>query len=748
MILNFNIKDICDSGSQLNIFTYLNPDNFNLNGNTFNQIINSINNSNSSYIFLNNSTTTTTSTTTTATTTTATNSSNTTNNNNNNNNLIDFFQSSNNLNNLNSTQCPVQTASTDPLLINSTTQICFCQTLYSFFTQNNFLRIIFDQISPILVGKIPYSPQTPAYKKLIQKVNATFSSIADFGSLLANLSLLANQTVSLLNENESLIKNLSSILNITNISDFESLTVQLRLAAELLRFSANLINCFEANKFIGFNSEQEAVQTGQSLADKGYFLASFIFQNNESANPFQLPNIVNYKIRMPTDRVHNTNKAQDNFYRYGPPNSFFSNSYFLFGFIYLQDMLEKAIIESKTNLSYDMGITAQMTPYPCYVDDRFTTAIARLLPLFMVLSWIYSVSMLVKDIVYEKEKRLKEFMRVMGLTNITHWMAWFLTSFLTMFFVSFILCLIIKYGKITTFSDVTVLIAFYCCFSIATISQCFLISTFFNRANLAAVVGGIIYFLLYLPYTILVTYSDVLQLWLKVLASFSSTVAFGLGFQIIGVYELQNVGATWSNFATPPYSTGNNSLSLFDVCLILLFDAFIYMLLTLYIECVAPGEYGVAKPWYFLFTFKFWLGKYEWFKKLKVKNNFLKAMFINSKEKIILEQEENNNNTKSISDSVEIVNENESNLEAGIEIIKLHKVYSRGNNHALKGLSLKFYKNEITAFLGHNGAGKSTTMHLLTGLYKPTSGTAKMNGLSISDSMDEIRKSLGKSLFK
>jgi ABC-type bacteriocin/lantibiotic exporter with double-glycine peptidase domain len=172
------------------------------------------------------------------------------------------------------------------------------------------------------------------------------------------------------------------------------------------------------------------------------------------------------------------------------------------------------------------------------------------------------------------------------------------------------------------------------------------------------------------------------------------------------------------------------------------------MLLTLYIECVAPGEYGVAKPWYFLFTFKFWLGKYEWFKKLKVKNNFLKAMFINSKEKIILEQEENNNNTKSISDSVEIVNENESNLEAGIEIIKLHKVYSRGNNHALKGLSLKFYKNEITAFLGHNGAGKSTTMHLLTGLYKPTSGTAKMNGLSISDSMDEIRKSLGKSLFK
>ncbi len=73
----------------------------------------------------------------------------------------------------------------------------------------------------------------------------------------------------------------------------------------------------------------------------------------------------------------------------------------------------------------------------------------------------------------------------------------------------------------------------------------------------------------------------------------------------------------------------------------------------------------------------------------------------------------------------------------------IKKVYSRGNNHALKGLEVSFHQNEITAFLGHNGAGKSTTMHLLTGLYKPTAGTAKINGLDIRDSMFQIRKSLG-----
>jgi len=85
----------------------------------------------------------------------------------------------------------------------------------------------------------------------------------------------------------------------------------------------------------------------------------------------------------------------------------------------------------------------------------------------------------------------------------------------------------------------------------------------------------------------------------------------------------------------------------------------------------------------------------------------------------------NSQRYKFLQDSIESV---ENNLEVGIEIDKLHKIYSRANNHALKGLCVKFYKNEISAFLGHNGAGKSTTMHLLTGLYTPTSGTAKING--------------------
>ena len=53
-----------------------------------------------------------------------------------------------------------------------------------------------------------------------------------------------------------------------------------------------------------------------------------------------------------------------------------------------------------------------------HVSCRFVRAISRTMPMFMTLSWIYSVAMIVKGIVYEKERRLKEVMKVSGVLPI------------------------------------------------------------------------------------------------------------------------------------------------------------------------------------------------------------------------------------------------------------------------------------------------------------------------------------------
>lgn len=77
-----------------------------------------------------------------------------------------------------------------------------------------------------------------------------------------------------------------------------------------------------------------------------------------------------------------------------------------------------------------------------------------------------------------------------------------------------------------------------------------------------------------------------------------------------------------------------------------------------------------------------------------------------------------------------------------IRIKSLRKVYSN-KKVAVEGLSFNMFEGHITALLGHNGAGKTTTMSMLTGMKRPTSGTAEIWGYDIRYEMKKIRNSLG-----
>ena len=641
----------------------------------------------------------------------------------------------NSLKQYNATECPIKRVDADldqasQLLVNSTTKSCFCQQMYSLLTSSsNGAGSLFNILKPMLMGKVLFSPNIKIYEDIIKRVNSTFADFDSFGRFIGDLAQLSERLSTQINQQSSLnsivsvLDYIQQLMQQTNGSrstmNTRSLNKQAEFLTQLLYWAHNSIYCFELDKFVGFPDEDEAVNVGLKLIQKEAFWAAIIFEHNNT-NVLELPKIVKYKIRMNSSQTHNTIFTQDRFHAYGPANCLGCNPYFTYGFIYLQDMLEKGIIEAKTNQPQSFGINTQMTPYPCYVNDKFIMAVSRSLPLFMVLAWIYTVSMMVKDIVYEKEKRLKEFMRVMGLSNVTHWLTWFITSFVVMFAVTILLSLVLKYGKITQYSEFTVLLTFFACFTCATITQCFLISVFFNRANLAAVVAGIIYFLLYLPYTVLLNYADVVQPYHKFIASLSSTVAFSYGCEIIATFELQTKGVQWDNFYTSPYNK-YDGFSMNAICLILLMDSAIYMLLTWYIEIVAPGEYGIPKPWYFPMSPYYWCGyKTKWVSLKQFRPNskwfsFVQNLLFDSKQKFIEEEDlrdeqliQNSRVKHRLTDAFETV---DASLKAGIEINKLHKVYSRGNNHALKGLSLNFYENEISAFLGHNGAGKSSTMH-------------------------------------
>ena len=82
--------------------------------------------------------------------------------------------------------------------------------------------------------------------------------------------------------------------------------------------------------------------------------------------------------------------------------------------------------------------------------------------------------------------------------------------------------------------------------------------------------------------------------------------------------------------------------------------------------------------------------------------------------------------------------------EHGIEAQSLVRLFK--NVRAVQGIDLSVAPGEIYGFLGPNGAGKSTTVHMLTTLLPPTSGTARVAGFDVVRDGPKVRAAIGAAL--
>jgi len=82
--------------------------------------------------------------------------------------------------------------------------------------------------------------------------------------------------------------------------------------------------------------------------------------------------------------------------------------------------------------------------------------------------------------------------------------------------------------------------------------------------------------------------------------------------------------------------------------------------------------------------------------------------------------------------------------QAGQNVIEVeHLVKAFGTFHAVDDISFTVKRGEIFGFLGANGAGKTTAMHMLTGLNQPTSGTGRVAGYDIRTGYEQIKRHIG-----
>ncbi len=77
-------------------------------------------------------------------------------------------------------------------------------------------------------------------------------------------------------------------------------------------------------------------------------------------------------------------------------------------------------------------------------------------------------------------------------------------------------------------------------------------------------------------------------------------------------------------------------------------------------------------------------------------------------------------------------------------MIKVEHVTKRyGDNLAVDDISFEIQKGEVVGFLGRNGAGKSTTMNIITGYISSSGGTASIAGYDILEDPLEVKKHIG-----
>lgn len=80
----------------------------------------------------------------------------------------------------------------------------------------------------------------------------------------------------------------------------------------------------------------------------------------------------------------------------------------------------------------------------------------------------------------------------------------------------------------------------------------------------------------------------------------------------------------------------------------------------------------------------------------------------------------------------------------GSNVIEVeHLVKAFGDFRAVDDISFSVRRGEIFGFLGANGAGKTTAMHMLTGLNRPTGGRGTVAGFDIATQHEQIKRRIG-----
>jgi hypothetical protein len=355
-----------------------------------------------------------------------------------------------------------------------------------------------------------------------------------------------------------------------------------------------------------------------------------------------------------------------------------------FPLVNVQNAVESALVQYWTNSTFVAQTSVKQQPWVSYRINVGSAIAAIFLSIVVSLSFSTSSVLVLKSVVQEKELRLREAMRVMGLTDSMFWLSWFVTHWSSLGVTSFICALIGIYPF--PYSDWTVTLVFLLVWSVNLIAFNYFISAFFDNSRLAATLGWFSYVLTITPSVAahsLYFQGSAAWTWSTIVPA---SALHGWG-QVLARLEVSQRGLTWSTFSEN-ISPQNGYFRARDILLITTCQALVFGILAWYFDNVWPSKHGHKRHPLFVLSARYWCGNTRRYQRWRATQSPAQLSTAGN----AIQQSTRDENLEPLTA------EKESN--ASIKLKKLSKRYPGASELAVNNLSVSFAKNEVGALLG------------------------------------------------
>lgn len=399
------------------------------------------------------------------------------------------------------------------------------------------------------------------------------------------------------------------------------------------------------------------------------------------------------------------------------------------GYLEMMKIINDIILQistNNTNASINFGMMAEK--YKVYTVDKFGSYIGFIVPFFLLIAYVCPLCIYVFRMVKDKESRAKEGMKIMGLTEGIYFLSYFLQYVVLNTIYALINAGILS--RVFKHVGFQFILAFFWLYGMTVFSLAFFFQAFMDKTRIAMIMSILIYFIMFFVSQAVLS-DDVPNIG-KMFISLLPPTALQIGINVFVGFE-----KSYIMFDNSYMNYSYNNYTVADMYGMFAVDIFFYLFLGFYFQNTISHDYGVGKPFYFLCTRSFWC-----------KRVGSKVIPLNESPEVIKKRAMGEMTNLKLNENDDDCFQNEKYYEdrfkSGdcLRISDLRKQFDDGKV-AVDGLNLNLYKEEIFALLGHNGAGKSTTISILSGLYEATSGAAYYNNMNVLENMDEFRKKLG-----